>query len=160
MLNKFDDPILGHFYPMHGSSQSLVFREDFRQINCSQSVKMKIWCCKKICQIYATRDICWYRFGYLGRPTVWKTNFFEFSFLKIQSLLNSRWNNFISEPFHLQTQEKIKFTIQTNARGILERIVDGTFGRTWLARFRHVQSKTHGVAISEHFQIRSFVMIL
>ena len=45
-------------YPMHGSSQPLVFREYFTQINCSQSVKMKIWCCKEICQIYATRDIC------------------------------------------------------------------------------------------------------
>ena len=51
-------------YPVHGSSQPLLFREDCRQINCSQSVKMKIWCCKEICQIYATRDICWSRFGY------------------------------------------------------------------------------------------------
>ena len=45
-------------YPMHGSSQPLVFWEHFRQINCSQSVKMKICCFKKIWQIYATRDIC------------------------------------------------------------------------------------------------------
>ena len=51
-------------YPMHRSSQPLVFQEPFKRINCSQSVKMKIWCCKEICQIYATRDICWYRFGY------------------------------------------------------------------------------------------------
>ena len=50
----------------------LVLREDFSQINCSQSVKMKIWCCKEICQIYATWGICWYRFGYQGWPTVWK----------------------------------------------------------------------------------------
>ena len=45
-------------YPMHGSSQPLVFREHFTQINCSQSVIIKIWCCKEIWQIYATRDIC------------------------------------------------------------------------------------------------------
>ena len=51
-------------FPMHGSSQALVFREDFRRINCSQSVKMKICCFKEIWQIYATRNICWYRFGY------------------------------------------------------------------------------------------------
>ena len=51
-------------HPMHGSFQPLVFREDFTQINCSQSVKRKIWCCKEICQTYTTRDICWYRFGY------------------------------------------------------------------------------------------------
>ena len=59
-------------YPMHGSSQPLVFRKHSTQINCSQSVKMKIWCCKEICQIYGTRDICWYRFEYYGQPTVWK----------------------------------------------------------------------------------------
>ena len=45
-------------YPMHESSQPLDFREHFRRINCSQSVKMKIRCFKEICQIYATRDIC------------------------------------------------------------------------------------------------------
>ena len=43
---------------MLGSSQPLVLREDFTQINCVQSVKVKIWCCKEICQVYATRDIC------------------------------------------------------------------------------------------------------
>ena len=51
-------------YPLHGSFHPLVFQEDFRQINRSQSVEMKIWCYREICQIYATRDICWYRFGY------------------------------------------------------------------------------------------------
>ena len=59
-------------YPMHGSSQPLVFRHYCKRINCSQSVNMKIWCFKEIWQIYATRDVCWYRFGYSGRPTVWK----------------------------------------------------------------------------------------
>ena len=52
------------FYPMHGCPQPFVFREHFTQINCSQSVKVKIRCCKEICQIYATRDICWCRFGF------------------------------------------------------------------------------------------------
>ena len=144
---------------MHGSSHPLVFREDFRQINCSQSVKMKICGSKEICLIYATRDICWDRFGYYGRPSLWK-RFCFFFFLKIQSLLNTRWNNFISDSFHLLTQEKIKFPIQTNLGGILERFVEGTFGRTWLARFHHVQLKTHGVAVCEYFQIKSFVIIL
>ena len=53
-----------------------------------------------------------------------------------------------------------KFRIQKNAGGLLERFVDGTFGRTWLGSFHHVQSKTHGVAVFDYFQIRSFVMIL
>ena len=124
-------------YPMHGSSQPSVFGEPSAQINCSQSVKMKIWCCQEICQICTTRDICWYRFGYLGRPTVWKI-LFVFYFLKIKFLLNTRWKNFISDSFHLRTQGKIKFKIRTNVGGILERFMEGTFGRTWLARFHHV----------------------
>ena len=59
-------------YHKDGSSQPLVFREHFTQINCSQSAKMKIWRCTEICQIYMTWNICWYRFGYEGQPTVWK----------------------------------------------------------------------------------------
>ena len=51
-------------YSLHGSSQPLVFREHFRHIDCSQSVGIKIWCCKEICQTYATRDISWSRVGY------------------------------------------------------------------------------------------------
>ena len=77
---------------------------------------------------------------------------FIFIFLKILFLLNTRWNNSISESFHLNTQGKIKFTIETNVGGILERFVEGTFGRTWLDWFHHVQSKTHGVAVSEYFK--------
>ena len=91
---------------------------------------------------------------------LFENNFSFHFFLKIRFLLNTRWNNFISESFHLRTQGKIKFQIETNAGGILERFVEGTFGRTWLARFHHVWSKTHGVAVSEYFQIRSFLMIL
>ena len=61
-------PYIRTSYLMHGSSQPLVFREHFAQINCSQSVKMKIRCCKKICQIYTTRDFC----SYKCRRYTWK----------------------------------------------------------------------------------------
>ena len=57
-------PEISTSYLMRRSSRPLAFRKDFTQINCSQSVKMEIWCCKEICQIYATQDICWYMFGY------------------------------------------------------------------------------------------------
>ena len=45
-------------FSLPGSSEPLVYREDFMQMDCSQSVGMKIWRCEEISQIYATRDIC------------------------------------------------------------------------------------------------------
>ena len=69
-------------YPIHGSSQLSVFREDFRQINCSQSVKMEIWCCKEICQIYATREYLLIQIWILGTTNYLK-NIFRYYFLKI-----------------------------------------------------------------------------
>ena len=73
-------------YPLLRSSHPLVFREHFSQINCSQSVRMEICYCKEICQIYATRDICWYRFGFQERPTVWKVFFVFISFENLVSI--------------------------------------------------------------------------
>ena len=143
-------------YPMHGSSQPLVFREHCMQINCSQSVEMKIRHCKKICQIYATGDICWYRFGHEGQFKCLKNKFFFENLVFVEYSLKELYFRAISLYIH---KEKIKSTIETNAGGILERFVEGTFGRTWLARFFHVQSKTYGVAVFEYFQIGFFVMI-
>ena len=79
-------PNIRTFYPMHGSSQPLVFREHFTQINCSQSVKMKICCSKEIRQIYATRNISWCRFGYLGPASCWKKFSFHFFFENLVSI--------------------------------------------------------------------------
>ena len=55
-------------------------------------------------------------------------------------------------------REKIKFKIQTNVGGILVGFVEGT--SFWPNLAGHIQSKTHGVAVFEYFQIRSFAMIL
>ena len=59
-------------FSLPGPSEPLVYREDFVQMDCSQSVGLKIWRCEEISQIYATRDIC-------GIENPWGRHFWVFS---------------------------------------------------------------------------------
>ena len=80
-------PNIRTFYPMHGSSQPLVFREDFRQIHCSQSVKMEIWCCKEklpnlrdtkrlLIQVWILETANCVKNDYFKKQFFWKSNFY------------------------------------------------------------------------------------